>query len=163
MGLRGVIEVAAMYGGLTNALRLGRVGGLGRLGPVRKLVFISVNAETDSDRSVDASADTPTWSQVARALADIPINRYSFETQLFADQRLQAWYRSLKQEAGNELEVYRINVSLAGVEEEKKRAFFMSVPTSLQLPRETVDSIRRAASELLDASPDFRRLLDSLR
>ena len=49
------------------------------------------------------------------------------------------------------------------MEEEKKRAFFMSVPTSLQLPRETVDSIRRAASELLDASPDFRRLLDSLR
>ena len=163
LGVRGVIEVAALYGGLSNALRLGRLGGLGRLGPVRKLVFLSVNAETDSDRSVDASPNTPTWSQVARALADIPINRYSFETQLFGDQRLQAWYRSLKQEAGNELEVYRINVSLAGVEEEKKRAFFMSVPTTLQLPRETVDGIRRAASELLDASPDFRRLLDSLR
>jgi NTE family protein len=163
MGLRGVIEVAAMYGGLTNALRLGRVGGLGRLGHVRKLVFLSVNAETDSDRTVDASADTPTWSQVARALADIPINRYSFETQLIADQRLQTWYRALKQEPGDELDVYRINVSLAGFEEPKKRAFFMGVPTTLQLPRETVDSIRRAAAELLDASPDYRRLVDSLR
>jgi NTE family protein len=130
---------------------------------VRKLVFISVNAETDSDRSVDASANTPTWSQVARALADIPINRYSFETLLIADQRLQAWHRALKQEAGNELEVYRINIGLAGVEEEKKRAFFMSVPTTLQLPRDTVDSIRRAAAELLEASPDYRRLVDSLR
>jgi NTE family protein len=157
MGLRGILEIAALYGGLSNALRLSH------LGPVRKLVFISVNAETDSDRSVDASANTPTWSQVARALADIPINRYSFETLLIADQRLQAWHRALKQEAGNELEVYRINIGLAGVEEEKKRAFFMSVPTTLQLPRDTVDSIRRAAAELLEASPDYRRLVDSLR
>jgi NTE family protein len=100
---------------------------------------------------------------VARALADIPINRYSFETQLFADRRLEAWYRALQRQPGNQLELYRITVSLAAVEEPKKRAFFMSVPTTLQLPPETVDSIRRTASELLDASPDFRRLLESLR
>jgi len=157
MGLRGIIEVSALYGGLSNAMRA--VG----LNSVRKLVFISVNAETDSDRSVDASANTPTWSQVAKALADIPINRYSFETQLLAEQRLSAWYRGLRQTPGSELEVYRITVSLAGVEEHKKRAFLMSVPTTLQLPRETVDSIRKAASDLLDASPDFRKLVHSLR
>jgi len=122
-----------------------------------------VNAETESDRSADASANTPTVSQVARALADIPINRYSFETQLFADRRLEAWYRALRRQPGNQLELYRITVSLAAVEEPKTRAFFMSVPTTLQLPRETVDSIRRTAAELLEASPDYRRLLDSLR
>jgi hypothetical protein len=37
------------------------------------------------------------------------------------------------------------------------------VPTTLQLPRPTVERIRRAASTLLDSSADFRRLLDSLR
>jgi NTE family protein len=156
IGLRGVIEAAALYGGLSNAMRA--VG----LASVRKLVFISVNAEAEADRSIDASGDTPTWSQVARALADITINRYSFETQLLADRRLEAWHRGLRQLPGQELEVYRINVSLAGLEETKKRSI-MSVPTSLQLPREAVDGIRRAASELLDAEPDFRRLLDSLR
>ncbi|HEX6692005.1 MAG TPA: patatin-like phospholipase family protein, partial [Burkholderiales bacterium] len=76
MSMRGIIEMVALYGTLSNALRASG------LNAVRKLVFIVVNAETESDRSVDASADTPTLSQVARALADIPINRYSFETQL---------------------------------------------------------------------------------
>jgi NTE family protein len=157
MSMRGIIEMVALYGDLNNALRAGGFNA------VRKLVFIVVNAETESDRSADASANTPTVSQVARALADIPINRYSFETQLFADRRLEAWYRALRRQPGNQLELYRITVSLAAVEEPKTRAFFMSVPTTLQLPRETVDSIRRTAAELLEASPDYRRLLDSLR
>ena len=157
MSMRGIIEMVALYGDMNNALRASGFNA------VRKLVFIMVNAETESDRSVDASANTPTLSQVARALADIPINRYSFETQLFADRRLEAWYRALRRQPGNQLELYRITVSLAAVEEPKKRAFFMSVPTTLQLPRETVDSIRRTAAELLEASPDYRRLLDSLR
>ena len=157
MSMRGMIEMVALYGSLSNALRASGFNA------VRKLVFIVVNAETESDRSADASADTPTLSQVARALADIPINRYSFETQLFAERRLEAWYRALRRQPGNQLELYRITVSLAAVEEPKKRAFFMSVPTTLQLPRETVDSIRRTASELLDASPDYRRLVESLR
>jgi NTE family protein len=157
MSMRGFIEMVALYGDMSNALRASGFNA------VRKLVFIVVNAETESDRSVDASANTPTVSQVARALADIPINRYSFETQLFAERRLEAWYRALRRQPGNQLELYRITVSLAAVEEPKKRAFFMSVPTTLQLPRETVDSIRRTAAELLEASPDYRRLVDSLR
>jgi NTE family protein len=157
VGLRGVLEGAALFGGLNNALRA--TG----LRSVRKLVFISVNAETEADRAVDASANTPTLRQVARALADIPINRYSWETQLYANQRLDAWTREQQSIPGNQLEVYRITVSLAGVAAPDKRAFFMSVPTALQLPPETVDSIRRAASELLDESPDYRRLVESLR
>jgi len=157
VGLRGIVEIAALFGGLQNAMRA--TG----LNSVRKLVFISVNAETEADRAVDASANTPTLRQVARALADIPINRYSFETQLYANQRLDTWYREMQRRPGNQLEVYRITVSLAGVEAPEKRAFFMSVPTTLQLPPETVDAVRRAAGELLDASPDYRRLVESLR
>jgi len=157
IGTRGIIEIAALYGGLSNALRA--TG----LRSVRKLVFVSVNAETESDHAVDASGDTPTLRQVARALADVPINRYSFETQLYANERLEAWYRDLQRQPGNQLELYRITVSLSGVAQPEKRAFYMSVPTSLQLPPETVESIRRAASELLDESPDYRRLIESLR
>lgn len=47
------------------------------------------------------------------------------------------------------------------VAEPKEREFLMSI--TLQLPRGSLERIRRAASQLLDDSPDFRRLLESVR
>src|SRR5262249_10882824 len=76
LGIRGLIESAALLGGLDAAFREARIR------PPRKLAIIMVNAETESDRSVDRSADVPTFSQVLKALIDVPINRYSYETQV---------------------------------------------------------------------------------
>ena len=45
----------------------------------------------------------------------------------------------------------------------EERRFLNSVATTLQLPRATIERIRGAANKLLDESPDFRRLLVSLR
>lgn len=68
---------------------------------VRKLVFIIVNAETESDRGPDLSTDVPGISQVGRALGDIPINRYSYETQLRLRQSLQRWHRAPSRDRRN--------------------------------------------------------------
>jgi NTE family protein len=156
IGIRSLIETAALLGGLDHAFQAAR------LRPVRKMVFIMVNAETEGDRSPDHSAEVPTFRQVLRALVDVPINRYSYETQVFGRQSAEAWQRA-RETSGDPVELYLVEVSLSAIGDPIEREILNSVPTALQLPRPTIERIRRAASTLLDASPDFRRLLDSLR
>jgi NTE family protein len=156
LGLRGLIEAVAAAGGLDTALRLAKIK------PPKKVVIITVNAETEGDRSVDRSADVPTLAQVLRALVDVPINRYSYDTQVLGRQTVQAWEQSMRR-GGQATEVYLVEVSLNAIADPAEREFLNSVPTSLQLPRATVERVRRAASQLLDNSPEYRVLLDSLR
>lgn len=156
LGVRAAMETSALVGGLDAAFR-----GAG-VGPVKKLVYIMVNAETETDQSVDQTADVPTLTQVVRALVDVPINRYSHETEVVGRQSIEAWHRR-RVESGRPLELYLVGVSLKDVADPAEREFLVTVPTTLQLPRATVDRIRRAAGGLLDRSPEFKRLLDSLR
>jgi NTE family protein len=156
IGVRGLIESAALVGGLDAAFSAARIG------RPKKMVIIMVNAETEGSRAVDRSADVPTLMQVLRALVDVPINRYSYETQVLGRQSIEAWQRRLA-ESGGAPELYLVEVSLNAVADPAEHEFLNTVPTSLQLPRPTTDRIRRAASQLLDNSPDFRRLLDALR
>jgi NTE family protein len=124
-------------------------------------VIVMVNAETDTDRSVDLTADVPSLAQVTRALVDIPINRYSYETELVGRQGIAAWHERMR-ESGRPLDLYVLEVSLKNVADPQEREFLNAVPTTLQLPKPTVERIRRAAHELLEGSADFQRLLDSL-
>jgi NTE family protein len=156
IGVRGLIESAALVGGLDAAFSAARIG------RPKKVVIIMVNAETEASRAVDRSADVPTLMQVLRALIDVPINRYSYETQVLGRQSIEAWQRRLK-EQGEAPDLYLVEVSLSAIADPAEHEFLNMVPTSLQLPRATVDRIRRAASQLLDNSPDFLRLLEALR
>jgi len=156
IGVRGLIETAALVGGLDVALKLTDVE------TVRKLVIVTVNAETDSDRTVDLTADVPSLSQVMRALVDVPINRYSYETEVIGRQSIEAWHRHRTQ-IGQPVDLYLVEVGLKDVADPTEREFLNTVPTTLQLPKETVERIRRAGSHLLDESKEFQRLLRSLR
>lgn len=157
IGLGAFMEAAEIHGSVDAAIEA-----LGFRG-VRKLVFIIVNAETESDRGPDLSADVPGILQVGRALGDIPINRYSYETQLRLTQSLQRWHRSQQVPPESRVDLYIINVGLHALEDPEERLTLMSLPTALQLPAESVARIRAAAARLMENSPDFRRLLSDLR
>lgn len=157
IGLGAFMEAAEIHGSVDAA-----IDALGFRG-VRKLVFIIVNAETEADRGPDLSADVPGILQVGRALGDIPINRYSYETQLRLSQSLQRWYRSQQGPPESRIELYIVNVGLNAVEDPEERRTLMSLPTALQLPAESVARIRAAAARLMESSPDFRRLQSDLR
>ena len=43
-----------------------------------------------------------------------------------------------------------------------ERDWFRNLPTSFELPRQTIDRLRAAGRELLAADPQFRRLLQAL-
>jgi NTE family protein len=156
IGTRSLLENAILFGGMDNMMRIAGVG------EVKKLAVIVVNAETESDRSVDRSAEVPSIAQVIRALADVPINRYSYETALVGRRAMEDWQQR-RAAAGRPVEIYAVEVDLKDVKDETERQFLNAVPTSLQLPKDTVRRILRAGRRLLDESEDFQRLLKSLR
>ncbi len=60
------------------------------------------------------------------------------------------------------LEVYFIHARLELLDDVETRAELLSLPTSLQLPEDTVRLLIDAAGPILEASPDYRRLLQDL-
>ena len=156
IGIRALMETSALLGGLDRVFKAAGVA------PVKKLAIFMVNAETESDRSVDLTADVPTLSQVVRALADVPINRYSFETEVIGRQAILEWHKRMI-DSGRPLDLYLVEVNIKEFGDPVERQYLNLIPTTLQLPPETIERIRRAGAALLDASPEYRRLVDSLR
>ncbi len=105
-----------------------------------------------------------------RSVADIPIDRYSA---LSLDQlraRFSRWLAQVRAGTDPEgdgglardVEIYTIEVSLPLLDDAEERQYLQRLPTSLSLPPEDIDRVRRAARRLLAESPDFRRLLADL-
>jgi len=52
-----------------------------------------------------------------------------------------------------------IEVSFDQIPDEVQRERFKGLPTSFRLPMESVDELRQAAADILERSPDFKRIL----
>ena len=67
-----------------------------------------------------------------------------------------------KQKAGEDtskLGYDLIHISFEEIADDEEREFFENLPTSLQLPPETVDRVREKAGELLYHSEPFQKLI----
>lgn len=164
LGLRGMLDrilSAESASSMARALRAKSI---------RKAVLILVSAETGPDFSQDLSERVPTLSQVVRAIKDVPINRYSFETTELLKSNIDAWAGQLGKTAGRSggqkgvgsIDTYVIEVSFEALRDDAERQFFMSIPTSFNLPAETVDALRSLAARLVTESPDYQRLLHDM-
>ncbi len=58
--------------------------------------------------------------------------------------------------------IHLLHVSFELLEDQSKRQHFQSIPTKLELPRETVDSLIAVAPKLLQKNPEFHALLKEL-
>lgn len=152
---RGPLEFVEQQGGIVSAATS---RGVER---VRLLIFIVVNAETRSERSEDVSPDVPGPWRTLQALIDIPINRYSGETVRRLREKAASWQAELREAArlpGSgfaadvEVRVIEVNlrdaITIAGGDE------LVSAPTSLALPRDLVDRIRKYGFERFLSHPD---------
>jgi len=165
IGLRGMLDRVALHDG---PLSFARAMHLGRL---RKVLLIIVNAETAPDLSLDRREEVPTITQVFRAIKDIPINRYSFETIELLRANLDGWAKQIRDqaaadkrtaEAAEEFNFYLVEVTFDAIEGSAERDFFRAIPTSYALPVETVDQLRDLGPRLLRNSAEFRRMLRDL-
>ncbi len=165
LGLRGMLDrVASRDGpmGLARALSLGRL---------RKAVLIVVNAETAPDLSLDRREEVPTVAQVFRAIKDIPINRYSFETTELLKANFEEWARQARAQGadlppGDSAEAgfdfHLVEVTLDAIQDPAERDDFRAIPTSLSLPPDTVDQLRALGPRLMRESASYRGLLHGL-
>jgi NTE family protein len=114
--------------------------------------------------------------------ANVPLGNYSFDTVELLN-KIAAEYRAdsravaacnrlsaakgaqcaLRLEAPHAVELYPVQVAFEYLPERAQRDWFRNLPTTLQLPRETIDKLRAAARRLLAEDPQFRRLLEALK
>lgn len=158
LALRGMVEMDGM------AKAVMQDGGVPWMRNVRKALFIVVDAGTESPEHVELSPNVPRVGEVAAALADIPIHRYSDETRYLFQQTLASW-RQRAAEAGiapQDMPLYLADISLRGVPDARLRKKLVSLPTTLYLPQGVTKELREAGAEMLIQSPDFQRLLQAL-
>ena len=163
MALRGILEGTGIKGGLEGALKKGGVK------KVRKLVIISVNAETSPDVNEYRSDAIPVLSRVFSSLVDIPINRYSADTLLIMRFALEKWRAELRVKPHKEdsvfapdADIYFIDVSLGAVDDPNEQEYLMKIPTTLYLTDEQIERLLVAASRLIHQDKDFQRLMQDL-
>lgn len=164
MALRGILEGAALVGGLEEAIKNAGVK------KINKLVFIAVNAETSPDIREYRSDHIPVPSRVFSALVDIPINRYSTDTFLLMRLGVEKWQEKLRNRLhepnsvfAENADVYFIDVSLSAVADVAEQEYLMKIPTTLYLTDQQIDRLLMAATRLIQNDPEFQRLMRDLQ
>lgn len=163
VALRGIVEASAVRGGIHN---LARGSGVTK---VKKLVILSVNAETSPDVMDYRSDQVPVFSRAFSSLVDIPINRYSMDTRLILRFAVERWREEIRIDPPKadsafaaHADIYFIDVNFTAIEDVAEQEYLMKIPTTLYLTDEQIDRLLRAASRLIRNDPEFQRLMKDL-
>jgi NTE family protein len=163
MALRGIMEGAALLGGLEGILKNAGIKN------VKKLVVFSVNAETSPDVTEYRSDQIPVMSRVFGSLVDIPINRYSADTLLLMRLGVEKWKERLRNRPADaesvfaqDADIYFIDVSFGAVADANEQQELMKIPTTLYLTDQQIDRLLLSAARLIRNDPEFQRLIRDL-
>jgi NTE family protein len=176
IGLRGPLEAIASVDHPWSVLRM-----MNR-GQISTLVVIAVNAATEPATGRDQSPKVPGLIDTLTTAANVPLDNYSFDTlellaktmaEYNADARLvegcnrlsaaKGAQCALKLPAPHKVELYPIQVAFDYLASAEERRWFKNLPTSFELPRETIDKLRAVGRRLLAEDPQFQKLLKALR
>ncbi len=171
IGLRGILEASDTERGfILPRLNAGRI---------KRLVVIAINARTDPPEHLSRQARTPGTGEVFAKTATVSMGNFSVETLglarsrheareqaqtdiLICNKALRACGGTPFPELAGSVRTCFIEIDFEGLPPGRREAF-LSLPTTFALPRAQVDDLIMAASELLDSSPDFTRLVGALR
>jgi NTE family protein len=146
-----------------------------------KLVVIVVNAATNPATDRDQSPAVPGLIDTISTAANVPLGNYSFDTVELLN-KIAAEYRAdsravvacnrlsaakgaqcaLRLEAPHAVELYPVQVAFEYLPDRAQRDWFRNLPTTLQLPRETIDKLRAVGRRLLSEDPQFQNLMEAL-
>jgi len=146
------------------------------LDQARRIIVFVVNSLSSPPTNWDESENPPGTIDILLKATGTPIDHYSFEAVEQLKDIAARWRtaRELRKVAGcsvnkdlpicaairpPEAEVYAIDVSFAMLPDKAERDFLNLQPTSFVLPPEAVDRLRAAAGTIIQASPEFQRLL----
>lgn len=157
----------------------GFIRGLINEGKIKKLVFLVVNARTDDQDDLSRAETPPSLGTVAFKTATIALDNYSFETIEFmrslasarkqAQMVVDACQKMLDKCSGQNvpkfakaIDPYVIELNFEAIRDPERRRYFLGLPTSFSLSRDQVKDLIEIGPQLLDESPDFKTMLDSL-
>jgi NTE family protein len=148
---------------------------------IDKLVVIVVNAATDPATGRDQTASVPGLIDTLTTAATVPLDNYSFDTvellsktvgEFNTDARLVEGCNKLSARKGEQcalnlpaphkVELYPVQVAFEYIASAEERNWFKNLPTSFELPRETIDKLRAVGRRLLTEDPQFQNLLKAL-
>jgi NTE family protein len=156
LGLRFSIDFVTAAGGAREAIALQEVEVPDRL------VLIVVNAETDPDPAIDLASAAPSFASLMNSVSGGQIRRYNFETLLLVRGLVKQWGADLSTPE-RKVETFMIDVAFDEFDDADDRRYFKRIPTSFKLSDKHVDWLRDAGRTLLRDSPDYQRLLESLK
>jgi NTE family protein len=165
LGLRGILEAFELLEASPASRKIFGFDHVDRIAII--VVDAHARPRVDWDRH---EAPPGIVSQVVQA-SGVPIDHYSYESVQLIKDTVERWQMQAELDLGRTrhdhsmraeaearrfgIALFTITVSFESIADPKERDYFMNLPTSLSLPREAIDRIRRVAGELLDASPDF--------
>ncbi|HWQ94085.1 MAG TPA: patatin-like phospholipase family protein [Gammaproteobacteria bacterium] len=148
---------------------------------VNKLVVIVVNAATDPVTKRDKTPHVPGLIDTLTAAATVPLDNYSFDTLELLGATVNEFNKegylidgckrlaasrgeqcALDIPAPHRVELYPVQVAFDYIGDAEDRTWFKNLPTSFELPRETVDRLRTVARKLLNEDPNFKKLMKEL-
>lgn len=158
LALRGLIELGSLLREKPEGLSLAKRFDARQ---IRRVLLISVDAGTESHSRIAQSDNVPRIAEVAEAMSDIVVSRYSDETRHLIRETIGAW-RQRAVEAGasaDDLPLHVVQVSLRLLADERERGELLATPTTLFLPTEQTRRLRAAAAQLMHQSEDWQRLV----
>ena len=149
---------------------------------VKKFVIILVNAKQPGHAEYNTQQKVVNMFRVLLAAGEKPMTNFSAletaylrtyirtltERQRVREKIAQKFGEEEIKEKLPELEApdtdyYFVEVAFDGIDDEQERTYLNEIPTAFKLNKEQVDRLRQAADTILDAHPDFQKLLEGLQ
>jgi predicted acylesterase/phospholipase RssA len=149
---------------------------------VDKLVVIVVNAATNPAIRRDKTPAVPGLLDTVTTVATIPLNNYSFETLQLLRARVDDFNEEMRLISGckalaagkgpqcvpdiptpHQIEFFPVEVAFEFIASEQERNWFKNLPTTFELPPDTVDKLRAVAGRILSEDRQFRELIGELQ
>jgi len=150
-------------------------------GKIKKIVVIVVDARTEPKTTMDKTARSPRLTKIIDNIATVPMSNYSFETVQELFKTFDEWrsdsqnYEDCKDVLDKNcpganmpdkppapVDTYGIYIGFDQIKDQKKREYFLNMPTTFSLKKEEVDDLRGIGPKILDDSKEFQRLLKGL-
>jgi NTE family protein len=154
LGLRGPLDFVVVRGGIDGYLE-----SMGQHN-VRRVAFIIVNAAGKASFEWSLRGKLAGITRVLGISSDVLLSSYTYETIELLRSYTREWSKSSN--PGSRLECYVIEVSFEALSDEDERRYFQQVPTTLALPKSTVEKLSAVGRRILYESDEFTRLVQDL-